>query len=89
MERLTKQWGKDNCNCVPTKLDYGELLDIDEDSFSEVNKIVRKLAAYEDTGLTPDVCNNYKLFEDELISKGITFSELLEYIDGLWKEKCE
>lgn len=48
MERLTKQWGKDNCNCVPVKLDYGELLDLDERNFDELDKIVRKLAMYED-----------------------------------------
>lgn len=54
MERLTKQWGKDNCNCVPVSLDYGEMLDLDERSFAELDKIVRKLAAYEDTGLTPE-----------------------------------
>lgn len=47
MERLTKQWGKNNCNCVATKLDYGELEDVDENSFAELDKIIRKLAEYE------------------------------------------
>lgn len=45
------------------------------------------MAVYEDTGLTPDVCKNYKLFEDELISKGITFNELLRYIDKINPKK--
>lgn len=44
---------------------------------------LKKVKQYESTGLSPDVCKNYKLFEDELISKGITFKELLGYIDEL------
>ena len=34
------------------------------------------LAAYEDTGLTPKVCAEYKKFEDEVLARGgMTFGE--------------
>ena len=34
------------------------------------------LSAYEDTGLTPEVCAEYKKFEDEVVaSGGMTFGE--------------
>ena len=37
-----------------------------------------RLAAYEDTGMEPEVCANYKIFEDEAISKGVTFNRIVE-----------
>lgn len=40
----------------------------------------KKLAKYEYTGLEPDVCMNYKIFEDELIAKNVTFKHILELL---------
>jgi len=40
------------------------------------------LAAYEATGLEPEVCQNYKIFEDEAISKGITFTRIVELMNA-------
>ena len=41
-----------------------------------------RLKAYEDTGLTPEVCANYKTFEDEAVSKGVTFSRIVELMEA-------
>lgn len=46
-----------------------------------------RLAAYEDTGLTPDVCAEYKKFEDEAISKNVTFSRLVELMEASADER--
>ena len=43
---------------------------------------VERLAAYEDTGLTPEICANYKTFEDEAISKGVTFKRIVELMEA-------
>lgn len=40
------------------------------------------LQKYLDTGLTPEVCANYKVFEDEAISKGVTFKRIVELMDA-------
>lgn len=45
-------------------------------------KVWEKLKAYEDTGLPPEVCANYKTFEDECISKGVTFSRIVELMNA-------
>jgi len=41
-----------------------------------------RLAAYEDTGLMPAMCANYKTFEDEAISKGVTFKRIVELMEA-------
>ena len=43
---------------------------------------IDRLAAYEDTGLEPDVCSNYRKFEDEAISKGVTFKRIVELMNA-------
>ena len=43
---------------------------------------VERLAAYEDTGLTPEMCANYKTFEDEAISKGVTFKRIVALMEA-------
>ena len=48
MNRLTKQWRKDNANCVATELDYLCLIGLEEHEFLAFDRIVRKLAYYED-----------------------------------------
>lgn len=41
-------------------------------------KVWERLKAYEDTGLTPEICDNYRQFEDEAISHGVTFKRIVE-----------
>ena len=41
-----------------------------------------RLMQYEDTGLEPAMCANYKTFEDEAISKGVTFKRIVELMDA-------
>ena len=54
--------------------------DIDEQG--QICMLTERLAAYEDTGLEPEVCANYKAFEDEAISKGITFNRIVELMEA-------
>lgn len=39
-----------------------------------------RLKAYEDTGLEPEICAEYKKFEDECVSKGVTFKRIVELL---------
>lgn len=48
----------------------------------EFGKIIERLAAYEDTGLTPEECAEYKKFEDEIIASGKTFGRLIELLNA-------
>ena len=41
-----------------------------------------RLAAYEETGLEPAMCANYKTFEDEAISKGVTFKRIVVLMEA-------
>ena len=41
---------------------------------------LNRFCEYENTGLTPEICANYKKFEDEAISKNVTFSRIIELI---------
>lgn len=41
-----------------------------------------RLMQYEDTGLEPAMCANYKTFEDEAISKGVTFERIVELMEA-------
>lgn len=41
-----------------------------------------RLKAYEDTELDPAVCANYKTFEDEAISKGVTFKRIIALMEA-------
>lgn len=45
-------------------------------------KVWERLKAYEDTGLEPTVCADYKTFEDEAISKGVPFKRIIELMDA-------
>lgn len=40
------------------------------------------LRAYKDTGLEPAMCANYKTFEDEAISKGVTFKRIIALMEA-------
>lgn len=76
MNRLTKRIG--GSVIFPENI-VGVPMTQDNDT---VYAILNKLAAYEDTGLTPEVCANYKTFEDECISKGVTFSRIVELMNA-------
>ena len=41
-----------------------------------------RLMQYEDTGLKPAMCANYKTFEDEAISKGVTFKRIVALMEA-------
>lgn len=45
-------------------------------------KVWERLKEYEDTGLAPNVCANYKKFEDEAISNDVTFRRLVELMNA-------
>lgn len=47
-----------------------------------VREMMDRLAAYEDTGLEPATCANYKTFEDEAISKGVTFKRIVALMEA-------
>lgn len=48
-------------------------------AFAEIRA---RLKSYEDTGLDPKICANYKQFEDEAISKGVPFSRIVELMEA-------
>lgn len=44
------------------------------------NRLLDRLVEYEDTGLTPEDCAEYRKFEDEIIASGKTFGRLAELL---------
>ena len=42
--------------------------------------LVERLAACEDTGLEPEICAEYKKFEDEIVASGKTFDHLIKLL---------
>ena len=50
-------------------------------------EIYWRLKAYEDTGLKPEICAEYKKFEDEIVASGKTFNRLIELLRAE-KEGC-
>lgn len=53
-----------------------------EDGSCSARKVWERLKAYEDTGLEPAMCANYKTFEDEAISKGVTFKRIVALMEA-------
>ena len=49
---------------------------------NDMDAIMMRLAAYEDTELEPAMCANYKTFEDEAISKGVTFKRIVALMEA-------
>lgn len=41
-----------------------------------------RLMQYEDTGLEPAICANYKTFEDEAVSKGVPFKRIVALMEA-------
>lgn len=50
--------------------------------FSKEVQMYERLKDYETTGLTPEICANYKKFEDEAIGKGVTFRRIVELMNA-------
>lgn len=48
----------------------------------DYSNIRKDLLAYKATRLTPEICANYKTFEDEAISKGVTFKRIVELMEA-------
>lgn len=46
----------------------------------EIAVLRERIRPYEDTGLTADVCAEYRKFEDEVVASGKTFGRLLELL---------
>ena len=46
----------------------------------EIAVLREKVRPYEETGLTADVCAEYRKFEDEVVASGKTFGRLLELL---------
>lgn len=46
------------------------------------DRLVERLAAYEDTRLTPEKVAEYKKFEDEVVASGKTFAQLVELLEA-------
>lgn len=65
---------------------HGNVAVIKNKNFGEA---AAKLALYEDTGLSPNDCMNYKIFEDECIYDGVTFKDVLRLKDILKGMTCE
>lgn len=53
-----------------------------EDGYCSQRRVWERLKAYEDAGLMPDVCAEYKKFEDEAIGKGVTFKRIVELMNA-------
>ena len=53
-----------------------------EDGSCSARKVWERLKAYEETGLEPAMCANYKTFEDEAISKGVTFKRIVALMEA-------
>lgn len=49
---------------------------------NDMDAIMMRLAAYEDTELEPAMCANYKTFEDEVISKGVPFKRIVALMEA-------
>lgn len=56
------------------------------DDLAEAADVIERLSAqlksYKDTGLEPAMCANYKTFEDEAISKGVTFKRIVALMEA-------
>lgn len=80
MDRLTKKWGSNPA--VPCNFDLGFIFDLDNGTYSGLQEVFERLAAYEETGLEPEVCAEYKKFEDEVVRKGVTFQRIVELMEA-------
>ena len=47
-----------------------------------IRQLYARLAAYEDTGLSPKICAEHKKFENEAVGKGVPFSRIIELMEA-------
>lgn len=57
-------------------------------TIGELVQMAERLAAYEDTGLTPEECGEYKKFEDEVVASEKTFGRLVELLHADKAGRC-
>ncbi len=81
MKRLTKR-----CNGVVTYIGTSNEYETGqiacEVNAQGVRELLERVAAYEDTTVTPLMCAEYKKFEDEAIGKGVTIKRIIELMDA-------
>lgn len=72
------------CDCDQMGMDAAdrleELVDRCARYAEEIAALRERIRPYEDTGLTADVCAEYRKFEDEVVASGKTFGRLLELL---------
>ncbi len=66
------------CDAAADKIE--ELVDRCARYAEEIAALRERMRPYEDTGLTADVCAEYRKFEDEVVASGKTFGRLLELL---------
>ena len=66
------------CDAAAGKIE--ELVDRCARYAEEIAVLREKMKLYEETGLTADVCAEYRKFEDEVVASGKTFGRLLELL---------
>lgn len=66
------------CDAAADRLE--ELVDRCARYAEEIAVLREKMKPYEETGLTADVCAEYRKFEDEVVASGKTFGRLLELL---------
>lgn len=82
MDRVTKRIQPDVVLYAGKHKQY-ETSDIPaEVNSAGVREILQHLADYEDTGLEPEICAEYKKFEDEIVSKGVTFKHIVDLMEA-------
>ena len=77
-ERLTNRTHDGHAYLVNVKDDEQEVECKSENTAQCILDSWERLAAYEDTGLTPEVCAEYRKFEDEVIASGMSFGEVVK-----------
>ena len=66
------------CDAAADKIE--ELVDRCARYAEEIAALRERVRPYEDTGLTADVCAEYRKFENEVVASGKTFGRLLELL---------
>lgn len=80
MERLTKTHYISANGHYMACSELNSCCDKECSTCDHLDEIVERLAAYEDTGLEPEICAEYKKFEDEIVASGKTFNNLIELL---------
>lgn len=80
MERLTKTHYISANGHYMACSELNSCCDKECSTCDHLDEIVERLAAYEDTGLEPEICVEYKKFEDEIVASGKTFNNLIELL---------